>query len=548
MKLCKVALAVSTAVLLSACGGGGDGSEKSDINTGTTPPPETEVDLSTLNSCMESLAQYSFDSSTPVNARSNAFLYHVSRLNHGDDTKQEYKQSEVDVGERVGLPNGLLPDTKVRVTQVSSASAEAPADSWNPSFEHSYVNADNQQYIGSQDVFSRWWSANIDSNKPSDLKLGEVTQYWVDRVDQFSPVQPIRHENLYATYKGMETIDTVLGQRDVCVVEYSSQLTLVNNALEEPEDAIYVVENSTEYIDKDNIVQLSIRNYSEYDPADLDTVTWGYSDYRKELIGLVYEDQLVGVDPENYLVPEGGSATMDQCLATLPDSDYVASANEQIQYLMTRGRGEGEGFVIQDAIYTLTPNSAKGVSWRGRDNLNASTLHGAFMDYSDPSAPPYYEFTETYYDTPDEGVMVGFEATENGFDYIAWGAEHILSERQSATSGYYMPEVRLSHGELLNATPQLDNFKQVTSTVFVGSESLVDHTTGETVLACKEYRRWEANYYTETGEIALDVDGMPVTEFSEEESYYDNRGLIERHRETQLWNSESWTRAKIITH
>lgn len=280
MKVCKVALAISTAILLSGCGGGSDDSPETNSNTGNdsgnVTQPEVEVELSTLSGCMDSLEAYSFDASTAANSRSHARLYQVTRLNHGEETKQQFKQSEIEVGDRVGLPNGLLPDTNVKVTQISIATEGVDANPWNPSFEHSYVNADSSQYIGTQDVFSRWWFTNIDSNKPNDLNIDEVTQYWVDRVDQFSPAEPIRHENLYATYKGKETIDTLLGERDVCVVEYSSELTLIDTTGDEPSEVLHIVESSTEYLDNDNIVQRIVKDYSEYDPADLGTVIGGY--------------------------------------------------------------------------------------------------------------------------------------------------------------------------------------------------------------------------------------------------------------------------------
>ncbi|MGF1681241.1 hypothetical protein [Photobacterium minamisatsumaniensis] len=575
MNVSKVAIAISAVLLLSACGSDSQEAEdrETDVSTPTAPidtdndgiadtedtdddndgyeddkdnePLKPLVIPTTLNACITSLPDYPTANGATALDRPQSRLYDIARVNAITSEPYIYSQSEIVVGERTGLPNGLLADKNIEITQITTADPSASVDQWNPSFEHSYIDADSRQYIGNQDVFSRWWATNVDTNIPADLTLNEVTSYWVDRIDRYAPQQPNRQSDLTKTYRGKDIIQTATGLREVCVVEATATLDLIDNTGDTAVSVLHVIEDEKSYIDANHVVQLSERSYLEYDPADLENPTWGYTDYRKELVGLIEDELLYGRDPVTDRVPEGEFSTMEQCLASLPDSDYVSSPNESIEYIMSRYNAETGG--AQDAIYTTVANTGEGVSWKGHENLNTSQLHGAFFDYQNPSALPFYEFTETYYES-DEGLMVGFEATENGGNYIAWGSETLSSSLLSATGSYLMPEVRLNHVKPLNATAERASFIQVVNDVFAGKGTAWDSESGSEIPACKHYRRWEAAFYQEDGTVALDGDGNPITEFFDETNYYDNRGLIHRLRSSDSWSYEDWMRMLIKTN
>jgi len=500
-----------------------------------------------INACLDSLPDYPAGVARPDTP--NGLLYSISRLNSGQAERSQLTQIERYIGQRDGLPDGNAAGRTVDVTQVTSVTPGAEAGIWNPSFELMYVDADNHQYLGSADVFRRWWSVNMATNTPDNMKLNEVTTSWVDRIDNRSPEMPVRHENISSVYVGKEIIDTLLGYREVCVVKHDAEF-------EWTEAGQYAIEKSRTYLDKDRVVVRGEKDYLEYNLKDKSEPeskpTWGYTDSVKVLTGMVHDGQQYGQDVVTSHIPSDQPVTMDQCLADLPDAGYEPLLNDSLQFDMYRFKEEKDPNtkqivrVEQNAKYDFITWADSDVSWHGQDGLLESRLSGLFYHgetFTDVNV--FYSFAERYFDHAD-GTMAGFEARENGGDVIVWGQENTATLQQSFDGSYFMPEVHHHEAKPLNATEQKASFKQVQHVVFAGAEQTLDRSTYEMVPACKYYSRLETTFYQADGSPSLDIENKPVIQFIDEVVWRDNKGIINRDRKTDGWDSETWHRTSVM--
>ncbi|MCW8327679.1 hypothetical protein MD588_02570 [Photobacterium sp. SDRW27] len=488
-----------------------------------------------LNVCLDSLPDY--PEGEGIEDMTDSRSYHITRINVGSEAAVEFTRTEQYVGQRNGLPDGSMAGRNLDVTQVITGAKGANLDKWNPGFELMYTDSDSQQYLGTEDVFRRWWSVITATNIPVDLPLNVETVGWIERLDQYSPEVPARHENVMSVYLGKEIIETILGYREVCVVQSKNELELVDQTSvpeESKRSSVYAVHDSKSYLDKGRVPLRVEKDYKEYNLEDKSTPTWGYSDYVQELTGMIQDDQLYGVNPVAGLVPEGQPVTMEQCLAELPDAEYEPKQNDTLLYDMYRFNTEKE--LQQDASYEYVLLVDSDIDWHGQSGLSESRITGSFYDGS--------FFIERYFSNGN-GAMVGFEGRENGSDQIAWGNEITASEQLSLDGSYFIPEVHHYAGKLLSAPEQQASFKQVQSVVFAGSEQVLDFTTTEDVPACKYYSRLETTYYQPDGSPLLDEENKPVVEFIDETVWRDNMGVINRDRTSDGWDAEHWYRSGV---
>ncbi|GHA36689.1 thrombospondin type 3 repeat-containing protein [Photobacterium aphoticum] len=467
----------------------------------------------------------------------DAKLYDVSRVMWGADTPSTYSQNEIFVETRKGLPSGHLMDRDVNVTQVSTLEP----GSLSPTFEHEYVDANSGQFLGFREAFSRWWGTNVAMEDLGAINLGIPAYGWVDRIDKNAPEVPVRHDDVSVTYVGKDIIDTTMGLREVCVVQHQSTMTLMNNQDADPMNhypVAKVEDTRKQFIDAGELMQKMEVTYLERDPVT-DVVTWGYTDYEKVLVGATIDDQGYGRDPVLDRVPEGEPVTFEQCLASLPDQGHSPVIGESLTYEMSRG--DMEQGIFQYALYNMSPLTAENVSWQGKDNLTESMLQGDFYDSSQPDLPPYYTFTEKYYED-SAGNMVGFEATQNGGLDVAWGNDIVSNVLQSVAGSYLLPEIRMITGKPLLATPERDHFVQVSWDMYLGKEEVYDSATGDFIPACVMQRQWETAFYDENGQPTLDEASAPVIETFFTRDAHDNRGMVQRNAFSDRWMYEDWYR------
>ncbi|MEJ2765609.1 thrombospondin type 3 repeat-containing protein [Photobacterium sp. MCCC 1A19761] len=492
----------------------------------------------TLSACVASLPALDGESLS-VSDRPNSRLYQISRKMATSGDIQDYTQSEIDVGIWTGLPTGQLADRDIKVTQIAGYTPGAEFDDDHPTFEHEYTDAHTGEYLGSRETFRNWWSVNVDSSPYVDPELGKVTPRWIDRLDKHAPDTPVRHENLTTEYLGKEIIETAFGLREVCVVQQSTEMMLLNNQ-DAQEDNHFpvakVVEQRKQFLDIDNLAQRVEVSYLEYDPVATDSISWGYTDYTKALVGAIVDNNLFGRDP----VTERGSpvdqpVSLAQCLAGLPDSGYTVSPNEKITYLVDRF--DSQDLSTRLGLFTLIPQAGENASWRGHEGLSQSVIHGHFDQGT-------YSFKKVYYSNA-AGEMVGFEATENAGDTIVWGQYVEEMKPWSAVAGaYFLPEVSYTRGLLLGDHPERHRFEQVTSTVFSGRVLEWDKVTESySIPACEINRRREVSFYQKDGQPVLDYYGEPLIEITDERDTYDNHGLIYRSRlHSYTSYHETWNR------
>ncbi|GAB3514952.1 hypothetical protein [Photobacterium alginatilyticum] len=493
----------------------------------------------TFNACLETLPDYPEGTAARPDG-SNSLLYTISKLNNGQTERSQSTQTERYVGQRVGLPDGNLAERTIDVTQIVTQTPGAQAGVWNPGFELSYVDADNQQYLGYEDVFRRWWGINLATNAPNDMTLKEKTTSWVDRIDHRSPEAAIRHEKISSVYVGKEIIDTLFGLREACVVQHDSEFKW-NDA------GKYSVESAKRYLDKDRIVVREEKDNLEYnlnsEGEPESEPSWGYTDSVKVLNGMIHNGVLYGQDPVTSHVPEDQPVTMAQCLADLPDADYERKKNDSLLFNMYRSGSKVDAnskeveTTEQYGTYEFVSLVDSGISWQGYEGLVESLLKGTFTSG--------YAFIERYFEHAN-GMMAGFEGRENGIDNIAWGHKNTLSQQRSVEGSYFIPEVHYHEASLLNPTEQKASFKQVQHVVFAGVEQVVDFALDRTVPACKYYSRLETTFYQADGSPLLDEANNPVKDFIDETVWRDNKGIINRDRKTQKWDYEHWYRRPAV--
>ncbi|RWX57569.1 hypothetical protein [Photobacterium chitinilyticum] len=493
----------------------------------------------TFNACLETLPDYPEGTAARPDG-SNSLLYTISKLNNGQTERSQSTQTERYVGQRVGLPDGNLAERTIDVTQIVTQTPGAQAGVWNPGFELSYVDADNQQYLGYEDVFRRWWGINLATNAPNDMRLKEKTTSWVDRIDHRSPEAAIRHEKISSVYVGKEIIDTLFGLREACVVQHDSEFKW-NDA------GKYSVESAKRYLDKNRIVVREEKDNLEYnlnsEGEPESEPNWGYTDSVKVLNGMIHHGVLYGQDPVTSHIPADQPVTMGQCLADLPDANYERKKNDSLLFDMYRSSSKVDAnskeveTTEQYGTYELVPLVDSGISWQGYEGLVESLLKGTFTSG--------YAFSERYFEYAN-GMMAGFEGRENGTDNIAWGHKNTLSQQRSVEGSYFMPEVHYHDASLLNSTEQKASFKQVQYVVFAGVEQVVDFALDRAVPACKYYSRLETTFYQADGSPLLDEANNPIKDFIDETVWRDNKGIINRDRKTQKWDYEHWYRKPAV--
>ncbi|KLV08767.1 hypothetical protein C9I92_01895 [Photobacterium ganghwense] len=492
----------------------------------------------TLSACVAGLPALGGEGESALD-RPNSRLYQVSRKMATSGEIQNYTQSEIDVDVWTGLPTGQLADRQIKVTQIAGYTPGEEYNDYHPTFEHEYTDAHTGEYLGNRETFRNWWSINVDSSPYVELELGKVTPRWVDRLDKHAPETPVRHDKLSTEYLGKDIIETVMGLREVCVVQQSSEMVLMNNQDSQAENhhpVAKVVEQRKQYLDTDNLAQRVEVSYLEYDPAAEGSISWGYTDYTKDLVGAIIDNNAFGRDP----VTERGSpldqpVSLAQCLAGLPDSGYTVSPDEEISYLVDR-------FDLHDlsrrlGVYTMIPQAGENTSWRGHEGLSQSVVRGHFDSGT-------YSFNEVYYKNA-AGEMVGFEGTKNAGDTVVWGQYVEKMTPWSAVAGaYFLPEVSYVRGLLLGDHPERHRFEQVTSTVFTGRVLEWDKVSEtDSIPACEVNRRREVSFYQKDGQPVLDYYGEPLIEITVERDTYDNHGLIYRSRHHSYTSyHETWNR------
>ncbi len=228
------------------------------------------------------------------------------------------------VGEQIGLDYNLFEGEALRVEQVTT-DFEGYADEWNPNIEFTYTHQATGHFVGFKDHRYRYWGFDTAEQTwvPEDLILGSSIDVDVGRVNQWAPDPDNATQNHFTIeYLGKDIIDTLWGKREVCVTRYSGQFAYVKTPQAQGNFAdVYIDEVFTDYVDKDKLIQRSDRHYLEYPSPEMVTATGGYTNYRKQLEGVILEESLYGKDPAYGDIPTGQPVTFEQCLDSFEETD-----------------------------------------------------------------------------------------------------------------------------------------------------------------------------------------------------------------------------------
>ena len=511
----------------------GDGYNDDEDNN----PLEPIVIPETLSQCIDSLPHFEFGS--PVADRMNGKVYAVSRVDVGSDVSTQYMQSELYIKTQQGMPKGLHADKAIIVNQITVDSGDEPSE-WSLVSELEYIDQSSGIYLGFKDTFQRWWAFVTETNADQTLTLNQSAPHYVERLDKWSPDVPVRHEQLSTIYLGKDIIETVNGKREVCVTEYSGYYDLVNSTDDESVADIYVEEVFKSYLDHDEVVQRSERSYIEFNLADKDKSDrepiWGYEDYVKTLTGFVHNGELFGVDPVSGNKPVEQPVTLEQCLAELEQGLNPIQSGDTLEFDIEKAPVWG-GTQTGHYRWDLLVND--NVSWQGLDNLLESGLSGQLFWEGQVEQ---YTFDERYFVNQDD-IWQGMEATENGDSAIKWDNVNTGSELASLESTYRIPEITHIEVRAVDSSTQYGDWETAEyakSTVFAGKETVEYSVDGNTYTqeACRLYSHEKGNLYNSE-------NVQTIQEWTSQNDWYDNNGLVYRERRNQDMNYEYWKRTSV---
>ncbi|MGR5452202.1 thrombospondin, partial [Vibrio sp. PNB22_2_2] len=514
----------------------------------------------TLSQCIDSLPGNQLPVA-PVNAQNNAKRYAIDRIMF-DERVQSYIQTEIEIGQQQGLPNGLFPERTFTINQITP-DLGGQVSEWDPNSELEYVDAIDGTYYGSHDTYFRWWGFSSEYQQEVTVPLNEPVMIDYVRVNKWNPdpEDPTLNQNATTLfYQGKDILNVDGNLIEVCVSGHEGHYELANNDGSQEFSAAYITETSKNYVAAKDLIVRSERSYLEYPTAEKITASWGWTTYTKQLQGFVNEGQLFGQDPIASRVPEGEFTTLKQCLASLDGGEYQPQVGDVNTYYMYRSKYHGEdefgepNFEHQSGMYKWHLLVDDASSWHGK-SVRLSQLK-AYLENYDPEIGDITQvlwFSENYYESQDK-EWLGIEGFEPyaGND-IKWGSK--TTEAQSFIEEHYyrLPKVTYSQFEIHNPETQYgaDNDgdglvdwrvgKSNSSATYVGKATLqrTDQNTFEVenVEACQVFSYSTSEYF--------DVNGQPLPEMNEwrkQLDSYDNKGLIWRQRSDQRWDFEDWQR------